>query len=297
MKPFYLYKIVNKINEKVYIGITSRPEVRFKEHLSKGSTCTKLRNAIQKYGRENFVFEILCIGSEQYILDLEEKAIIAYDSIDNGYNLVLGNPKTGAVLLSEEMKNKISAGLNKFHSENVAWNRGIEIGLRKPYDPHYVAGFWFPHLEVAANILNVTTTSLRRKKRLGILGETQLLRKDSVIGQPVYVFGFWFEDILQASIKLKKTQASLERRIVLNSLEQKQKKKGIVGAENHMTGRTGFLHHNSKAVLIEGVVYGSISEASRLTKYTKKMLYKRLKENVPGFSWYIENTEEILNGK
>lgn len=284
MRKFYLYKITNKINQKVYIGMTCRPKTRFKEHCTPYSTCTKLKNSIQKYGRNNFEYEILCIGTEEYILDLEEKAIIAYDSINNGYNLVLGNPKTGAILLSEEMKAKISAGLNKFHNENIAWNSGIIIGRRKEYDPHYVSGFWFPHLEDACSSLNLKITQLHKWRRQGTLGDTQRLRKDSV-EVPCYVAGFWFDSLTRASHSLNRKPSGLSKRIREGSVEQKEKQKGQVGEEAHMFGRTGASHPRSKSVEINGVVYGSILEAARNTEFTKKMIYNRLKNNTPGFSW------------
>lgn len=284
MRKFYLYKIINKVNQKIYIGMTCRPEVRFKEHCSRYSTCTKLRNSIQKYGVENFRYEVLCIGSEEYILDLEEKAIIAYDSINNGYNLVLGNPKTGAILLSAEMKAKISQGLNKYHSENVAWNSGIVIGRRKEYDPHYVSGFWFPHLEGACECLNLNITQLHKWRREGTLGCTQRLRKDS-LETPLYVGGFWFDSISRASSSLSQEPKTLYKRVKDGNIEQKNNKVGISGEENHMFGRTGFSHHRSKAVEIDGVIYGSISQAAQLSDFTKKMIYNRLKNNTPGFAW------------
>lgn len=286
MRKFYLYKITNKINHKIYIGMTCRPEIRFKEHCSQHSTCTKLKNSIQKYGVENFEYEILCIGSEEYILDLEEKAIVAYDSIKNGYNLVLGNPKTGAVLLSDEMKAKISAGLNKHYSSNIAWNRGVVIGRRKEYDPHYVSGFWFPHLEDACFALNLNITQLHLWRREGTLGETKRLRKDSK-EVPLYVAGFWFDTITRACSCLGMNKTAINKRLLDNNLEEKDRSSQRGKSEDgyHMTGRVGFDHPRSKAVEINGVIYGSISQAAVCTEYTKKMIYTRLKNNTPDFAW------------
>lgn len=288
MVRFYLYKITNLLNQKVYIGVTSRPEERFKQHLSKYSTCTKLRNSIQKNGAENFQYSILCVGEQEYILDLEKKAITAYDSINNGYNLIWGNPRTGDTLLSQEVKSKISEGLNKYHSKNIAWNHGIKIGLRKQYDPHYVSGFWFPHLEVAAEKLGVTTTQLRRLRVKGTLGNTAKLRKDS-LESPCYVAGFWFKTLSQAEMYLNVPRKTLAKRIKDGNVEQESRKfaNRVIGEQNPMFGKTGFAHHNSKAVSIDGVVYGSIAEATRLSKYTKKMIYNRLKNKTEGF-FYLE---------
>lgn len=284
MVKFYLYKIVNSVNDKVYIGMTSTPELRFKQHVRKESTCTKLRNAIQCHGKENFRMEVLCIGSESYIIDLEYKAILAYNSIDTGYNLILGNPKTGGSLLPQEVKDKISEGLNKFHRENDAWNKGIVIGRRKPYDPCYVTGFWFPHPQDALSTLGINIKTYHRWSAQGTLGDVQHLPKDAVVGLPVYVGGLWFPDYNWASAALNQKIPTLRKRVRDGYIEQKNNVSIKTGLDNHMTGRTGFAHHRSKAVEIDGVIYGSIAQAAVSTGLTKKMIYTRLKANTPGFA-------------
>jgi hypothetical protein len=271
--------------------MTSNPKRRFKDHLSKNSTCTKIKHAIQKHGKENFVFEVICVGSEEYIIELEEKAIIAYNSIEHGYNLVLGNPKTGAMCLSEEMKQKISDGLNKFYSENIPWNRGIKLGRRKKYDPHYVSGFWFPHLEDASKALGRGMNQLRRWRKDGTLGDVQRLSKDS-LEKPIYVGGFWFDTLSNACSALGQERMTLIKRVKDGAVEEKFRKRGNSGEDNHMKGRTGFLHHNSRAVEVDGVIYGSVAEAIRSTEYTKKILYNRLKSNSANIR-YVDSEELI----
>jgi group I intron endonuclease len=55
-----VYKIVNKINGKSYVGQTVRSlRIRFLQHCKSHSHCTALNKAIQKYGAENFASEIL----------------------------------------------------------------------------------------------------------------------------------------------------------------------------------------------------------------------------------------------
>ena len=55
----FIYKITNKINNKIYIGKTTRTvEQRYKEHLADSKRVRSyLHNAIQKYGSENFNVE------------------------------------------------------------------------------------------------------------------------------------------------------------------------------------------------------------------------------------------------
>ena len=89
---YSLYKITNLINNKVYIGITNRePYIRFREHKRKSST-SFISKAIQKYGEENFTFEVLLTNVEDEKISLIECAYIKqYNSLlPNGYNADLG---------------------------------------------------------------------------------------------------------------------------------------------------------------------------------------------------------------
>ena len=60
----YVYKIRNKLNNKCYIGYTSRCDVehRIREHFSPSvyeNNKKPLYNSIKKYGKENFDFKVL----------------------------------------------------------------------------------------------------------------------------------------------------------------------------------------------------------------------------------------------
>ena len=89
-----LYKITNLINNKVYIGQTVHPEKRWWEHCNKAKTGYDnypIHLAINKYGKENFCFEIL-EWSDDY--DNRERELIEqFNSLSpNGYNLIAGGP-------------------------------------------------------------------------------------------------------------------------------------------------------------------------------------------------------------
>ena len=86
-----IYKITNKTNGKSYIGQSNNIERRFQEHKTKGSTSRiPLDIAIQKYGADNFTYEIIEECSIKQLNDREEYWIQFYNTYNNGYNCSLG---------------------------------------------------------------------------------------------------------------------------------------------------------------------------------------------------------------
>lgn len=84
-----IYMIKNNVNDKVYVGQTTRKlNKRLREHSYKKSGCTKLKRAINKYGIDNFTIEnIASCDNELTANALEKFWIECYDSVDNGYNI------------------------------------------------------------------------------------------------------------------------------------------------------------------------------------------------------------------
>lgn len=105
-----IYCIENMINHKKYIGQSVNIFSRWQQHkseLNRKKHCnSKLQNAWNKYGEENFNFYILekCNFSE---LDKKEQNYIKnYNSYYNGYNLDFGG--TNRVRWTKEMRDKLS---------------------------------------------------------------------------------------------------------------------------------------------------------------------------------------------
>lgn len=89
-----IYIIKNKINNKVYIGQTMQSvEERYKQHL-KSCRCKqhyKIYRAMNKYGVDNFYYEILERDVKEEDIDEREIYWIEYyDSFKNGYNSTTG---------------------------------------------------------------------------------------------------------------------------------------------------------------------------------------------------------------
>lgn len=88
-----IYKFTNKLNNKSYIGQSIHVERRFQEHLqtAQRSPKTIFHKAINKYGVENFTFEILEYCTEEE-LDMKEVYYIEHFNTltPNGYNVQIG---------------------------------------------------------------------------------------------------------------------------------------------------------------------------------------------------------------
>lgn len=107
---YYVYLITNTINQKKYVGITTRSiEKRWKEHIN-ASNCESYSNyndllhkAIRHYGKDNFKVE--CIDTSDSEEDLKNKEIYYigyYHSYmtENGYNMTYGGD-LGAHVIGE----------------------------------------------------------------------------------------------------------------------------------------------------------------------------------------------------
>lgn len=108
----YLYKITNKINGKKYIGITNSYKRRFREHKGNHSPNSLICKAIQKYGQENFIFEVLkenlsienaCKLEQEYIK--KENCLVPNGyNISKGGNINVGSSNGRAKLTDEEVQ-------------------------------------------------------------------------------------------------------------------------------------------------------------------------------------------------
>lgn len=127
---FGIYAIKNKINNKVYIGQTSENfQRRYWHHCwklkqNKHDNCY-LQNAFNKYGDENFEFEIIeCVTDKSKLNNLEIKYIATYKQDNLCYNMLLGGDGRRGFKMSESTKKKIAEKnkinlLGKTHSKKT----------------------------------------------------------------------------------------------------------------------------------------------------------------------------------
>lgn len=134
-----IYKIINSINSKVYIGKTEKSyESRFKQHCNDSSKirCEKrpLYNAMNKYGIANFSVELICNTNTP---EKDEAMYIKkYNSYSQGYNATLGGDGTkyldiDEVQLVSRYMDKIDTTIKALSKEYCVSIDSIRAILRK----------------------------------------------------------------------------------------------------------------------------------------------------------------------
>lgn len=127
-----VYVHINKINKKMYVGITGRkPEKRWGHNGYCYKESPYFYNAIQKYGWDNFEHIILMESLQKELADEIEKELIKKYNLNNrslGYNIAKGGG--GVSKMSEKAKKKISKS-NKGKSSWIKGNHHSEETKRK----------------------------------------------------------------------------------------------------------------------------------------------------------------------
>jgi len=105
-----IYKITNISNSKCYIGssvdITKRQYQHMSDFKLNKHHNKHLQNAWNKYGKENFVFEIIEECSRDFLLEKEQFYITKFNPEYNKCLIVLGSPL--GVKRTEETKQRMS---------------------------------------------------------------------------------------------------------------------------------------------------------------------------------------------
>ena len=131
-KSYCIYSHTNKINGKIYIGLTSmKPEKRWKNGVGYHNG-THFRNAIDKYGWDNFEHEIIKDNLTKDEACYWEKYYISlHNSMDRnyGYNMSSGGENGGGHPHTDESRRKISE-----HSVGFSGRKHTEEALKKMRD-------------------------------------------------------------------------------------------------------------------------------------------------------------------
>jgi group I intron endonuclease len=129
-----IYKIINLVNDKFYVGSTSNQRERFRTHRNKLRRgvhhCLHLQAAWNKYGEEKFAFKVVAqIPDEESLQEAEDLWLVQHVGKPYCYNAGLrsGAPMRGIQKerhpnfgrpVSEEQKQQISQTLKDFYAED-----------------------------------------------------------------------------------------------------------------------------------------------------------------------------------
>jgi group I intron endonuclease len=148
-----IYKITNKITNKIYIGQTTTPlRARINKHIrdAKKGSKSYFHKSLIKYGIENFKISIICYANNLDELNHREKFCIRiFKSLaPSGYNLTTGGyfpgnthqkGKTYEQIYGTELANKIREKCSKWKRNFKPWNKGL-CGIKNPmYKKSYMS--------------------------------------------------------------------------------------------------------------------------------------------------------------
>jgi len=123
---YYIYRIVNQVNNKHYVGYTCDPKTRWKNH-KHAKYYRPLYISIQKHGIENFSFEVIYEHKDKkHILEMEKHFIKLHQAYTKGYNLTIGGEDSNSVesrrANSERMK--LNNPMTKLRVNNGSFKKG-----------------------------------------------------------------------------------------------------------------------------------------------------------------------------
>lgn len=262
-----IYKITNKMNGKVYIGQTTKTlELRWKQHCNAKSCCTHLKNAIQKYGAENFTVEQIDIACTQSELNSKECFWIKhYNSVaPNGYNLTTGGEHPTITDVTREKLSKAHKGKKPHAFDEVFRKKLSEFAKTRIGEKNPMYG---------------RKHSDETKKRMS---EVNVGRVSPNKGK-----------ILSDKIKLKISQSLQGKYTSENSpswgkpkTEEHRRKLSLA----NMNKRLGIDNHKSKSVLcIEtGEIFASMREVERVKGFSSRHISdvcRGVRKTCHGYHW------------
>ena len=192
-----IYKWVNKVNGKIYVGQSRNLSDRFSRYY-RGEFNSYMKRAIEKYGFENFDIEILERNVSLHELDLLEQYWMDYYQSyhrDKGYNIcpIAGN--TRGTKRTQETRKKMSEAAKKKRPEQCSrYGKPIPPELKEkliasrstPVEQYSLTGDFiavFPSQTAAATALNICLSSISnccKGKRKTCGGYTGIFVKKNV---------------------------------------------------------------------------------------------------------------------
>lgn len=117
-----IYKVTNKLNNKIYIGktkqsLSKRKVAHYKS--ANNNSPSNFHNALRFYSKDDFIWEIkLVCKTESDLSRYESYFIEKYDTYKNGYNMTLGGDGGITYKKGDKLYEKIKSKLGKWKNGN-----------------------------------------------------------------------------------------------------------------------------------------------------------------------------------
>ncbi len=134
-----VYQIRNTCNNKIYIGSATNYPHRKRTHLSdlknQKHHSNKLQNAWNKYGNDNFIFEILeIVTRKEDLIEREQYWLDTLEAVKKGYNINPTASNCAGRIVTEKTREKIREKLKgkPLSPEHIAKRSESRIRNKKP---------------------------------------------------------------------------------------------------------------------------------------------------------------------
>lgn len=250
----YVYRFTNLVNGKAYVGISTQPKKRKRDHES-GRGSLLLWRAIQKYGLENFDYSLVSKhATYSAALSREIKEISKHNSVKpNGYNLTLGGEGcVGYVASPQTLEKKRRAWLGRKHTpETKAKMSAAQTGRTFS----------------EASRKKLSEACIGKQRRLGVILSQETKDKIGNANRG---------RVMSKASSLKKRKAMLGRKFTDDH-------KAKIGAShlNRMpeTYARGASSGMARPVLVDGWIYGCVSDAAADHGVLKDTIRERILRN------------------
>lgn len=280
-----IYQIRNLINNKVYIGSSKNIQKRFITHkrlLRKNkSPHVALQRAWNKYGEDNFLFEIIKECSIENLFK-EEKLHIDKISLKMKYNTgtVGGGDNTSMHINNKEIRIKIS---------NAVKSRYLNMSAQeKEQISNKMKGKGNPNYNNKWNKIQKEKLSRKQKERFiknpnlrNKISDTMKIQWNNKTKEEREIFKNNCRERSKGSNNpFFGSSHSLESK---NKISEKQKERFAKMSDIEKANSIP----NSRKISVNGVVYYSINSAAKHLGISSKLLWYRLKSKLSKYSQYF----------
>lgn len=269
-----IYKIICMVDKKIYLGSAKNLNKRWKRHLNdlknKKHVNTHLQRSFDKYGIENFRFEIIEVCKLENLFDREQFYLDVLKPYKNGFNIGL-KACGGDNLSNNPNRENIISKIKKSIKEKISKMSDIEKKKKWSNPGRLNPNFgnkWTKEQKIIAS----------EKQKSNTKNTLRLLENSGKSNMEIY----GEEKAIQISKKLSEHASSRtgEKNPFFNKKHSKESKEMI------SKKRKGIKPINMRKISIEKVIYESYTDASRALNLPIVTIRWRCLSSNPKFEFY-----------